>query len=675
MSDTSVKILFMPSGRRGSFPKGTPVLDAARSLGVDIDSVCGGRGLCGRCRVECMSGHFPKHALTSDTEHLSPFSATEARFEERKGSLPERHRLSCHATLIDDVVIDVPPESQVHRQIIRKDTEHRDIRLNTATRLHYVEVEAASLEDIRGEAQLLLDALKRDWELENLRIEANVLPRLQKALIEGKQAVTVAVYNACDVIAIWPGLFESPRGIAIDVGSTTVAAHLCDLGNGEVLGTASVMNPQIRFGEDLMSRVSYIMMHPEGAGEMTTVIRRALNELFVELSEGDDCALEDILEITLVANPIMHHILLGIDPVNLGGAPFALTTTEALELRAKDLDLNIHPGGRVYVLPCIAGHVGADSAGVILAEHPEQDAEMTLVIDVGTNAEIVLGNKDRMLVCSTPTGPAFEGAQISSGQRATFGAIERVRIDRETLEPRFKIIGSDLWSDEPGFEQALGSIGVTGICGSGIIEAVAEMFLAGIVSEDGVINGALAEQSPRIFSSGRTWSFTLHTASAHGQSDISVTQNDIRQIQLAKAALYAGVKLLQDHMGTQHIDRIRLAGAFGSHISLSHAMVLGLIPDCPLKNVSAAGNAAGMGARIALLDRDSRGHIEKIVRWAERIETAVEDKFQDYFVDAMAFPHKSDPFTHLFGEIPPPVVRTQQAEAGTARRRRGRTRS
>jgi len=675
LSDTSVKILFMPSGRRGSFPKGTPVLDAARSLGVDIDSVCGGRGLCGRCRVECMSGHFPKHGLTSDTEHLSPFSATEARFEERKGPLPERHRLSCHATLIDDVVIDVPPESQVHRQIIRKDTEHRDIRLNTATRLHYVEVEAASLEDIRGEAQLLLDALKRDWELENLRIEANVLPRLQKALIEGKQAVTVAVYNACDVIAIWPGLFESPRGIAIDVGSTTVAAHLCDLGNGEVLGTASVMNPQIRFGEDLMSRVSYIMMHPEGAGEMTTVIRRALNELFVELSEGDDCALEDILEITLVANPIMHHILLGIDPVNLGGAPFALTTTDALELRAKDLDLNIHPGGRVYVLPCIAGHVGADSAGVILAEHPEQDAEMTLVIDVGTNAEIVLGNKDRMLVCSTPTGPAFEGAQISSGQRATFGAIERVRVDRETLEPRFKIIGSDLWSDEPGFEQALGSIGVTGICGSGIIEAVAEMFLAGIVSEDGVINGALAEQSSRIFSSGRTWSFTLHTASADGQSDISVTQNDIRQIQLAKAALYAGVKLLQDHMGTQHIDRIRLAGAFGSHISLSHAMVLGLIPDCPLKNVSAAGNAAGMGARIALLDRDSRGHIEKIVRWAERIETAVEDKFQDYFVDAMAFPHKSDPFTHLFAEIPPPVVRTQQAEAGNSRRRRGRTRS
>ena len=459
------------------------------------------------------------------------------------------------------------------------------------------------------------------------------------------------------------------------MGSTTVAAHLCDLGNGEVLGTASVMNPQIRFGEDLMSRVSYIMMHPEGAGEMTAVIRRALNDLFVELSEGVAGDLEDILEITLVANPIMHHIFLGIDPVNLGGAPFALTTTEALELRAKDLDINIHPGGRVYVLPCIAGHVGADSAGVILAEHPEQDAEMTLVIDVGTNAEIVLGNKDRMLVCSTPTGPAFEGAQISSGQRATFGAIERVRIDRETLEPRFKVIGSDLWSNEPGFEQAIGTIGVTGICGSGIIEAVAEMFLAGIVSTDGVVNGDLESQNSRIFASDRTWSYKLHSATAEGQSDISVTQNDIRQIQLAKAALYAGVKLLQDHMGTQQIDRIRLAGAFGSHISLSHAMVLGLIPDCPLENVSAAGNAAGMGARIALLDRDSRGHIEKIVRWAERIETAVEDKFQDYFVDAMAFPHKSDPFTHLFGEIPPPVVRTQQSAAGNTRRRRGRARS
>lgn len=674
MTDELVKILFMPSGRRGSFPRGTPVLDAARNLGVDIDSVCGGRGLCGRCRIECMSGSFPKHGLVSDTDHLSPFCATESRFEERKGKLPERHRLSCHANLLNDVVIDVPPESQVHRQIIRKETEHRDIRLNTATRLHYIEVEPATLEDPRGESQLVMDALFRDWQLDGLHIEPSVLPRLQQALIEGSQAITVAVYNNRDVIAVWPGLFEHPRGVAIDVGSTTVAAHLCDLGTGAVLGTASVMNPQIRFGEDLMSRVSYIMMHPEGAAEMTAVIRRALNDLFLELSEGDNGSVEDILEITLVANPIMHHILLGIDPINLGGAPFALTTTEALELRARDLELNVHQGGRVYVLPCIAGHVGADSAGVILAEHPEQDTAMTLVIDVGTNAEIVLGNNERMLVCSTPTGPAFEGAQISCGQRATVGAIERVRIDRDTLEARFKVIGSDLWSDEPGFSDALGATGVTGICGSGIIEAVAEMFLAGIVSVEGVINGSLAEQTTRIFPSGRTWSFRIHSAHEEGQSDIVVTQNDIRQIQLAKAALYAGVKLLQDHMGTQQLDRIRLAGAFGSHISLSHAMALGLIPDCPLDNVSAAGNAAGMGARIALLDRDSRDHIEKIVRWAERIETAVEARFQEYFVDAMAFPHQSDPFTHLFTEIEPPVLREPTQNTESSRRRRGRAR-
>ncbi len=675
MTETLVKILFMPSGRRGSFPRGTPVLDAARSLGVDIDSVCGGRGLCGRCRIECMSGNFPKHGLISDTHHLSPFSATEARFEDKKGALPERHRLSCHANLIDDVVIDVPPESQVHRQIIRKETEHRDIRLNTATRLHYVEVETATLEDPRGEAQLLLDALRRDWDLDGLAIEPNVLPGLQQSLIKGQQAVTVAVYNSRDIIGIWPGLFETAWGVAIDVGSTSVAAHLCDLGTGEVLGTASIMNPQIRFGEDLMSRVSYIMMHPEGAAEMTQVIRRALNELFVELSEGAQGSVDNILEITLVANPIMHHILLGIDPVNLGGAPFALTTTEALELRARDLDLAIHRGGRVYVLPCIAGHVGADSAGVILAERPEQDLAMTLVIDVGTNAEIVLGNSERMLVCSTPTGPAFEGAQISCGQRATVGAIERVRINRDTLEPRFKVIGSDLWSDEPGFEDTLGTVGVTGICGSGIIEAVAEMFLAGIISAEGVINGALTDQTPHIFPSGRTYSFKLHTAATDGgHSDIVVTQNDVRQIQLAKAALYAGIKLLQDHMGNTKIDRIRLAGAFGSHISLSHAMVLGLIPDCPLENVSSAGNAAGMGARIALLDRDSRNHIETIVRWAERIETAVETRFQEYFVDAMAFPHHSDPFTHLFTAVAPPVIRNAAEKSDSPRRRRGRAR-
>ena len=673
MAEGDVKVLFMPSGRRGFFPRGTPLLDAARTLGVDIDSVCGGRGLCGRCQISCVTGSFAKHQIESDVDHLSPFSATEEKFEERKGPLKSGRRLSCHTTLLDDAVIDVPAESQVHRQIVRKEMESRDIRLDTATRLYYVQIDKPSLEDPRGEVQFLFEALEREWDVTDVTLADSQLPALQAALTREDRGITVAVYQEHLITGIWPALFDRPRGIAIDVGSTTVAAHLCDLNSGEVLASAGVMNPQIRYGEDLMSRVSYVMMHPEGAELLTNAIREAVNDLFVELSDQASGSVEDILEIALVANPIMHHILLGINPVNLGTAPFALTTSAAIDTRATEMGLKAHPEARLYCLPCIAGHVGADAAGVILAEAPDRSEAMTLVVDVGTNAEIVLANNQRLLVCSSPTGPAFEGAQISSGQRATIGAIERVRIDRDTLEPRFKCIGSDLWSDEPGFSDAMAGTGVTGICGSGIIEVVAEMYLAGILTTDGVVDGALAERTQRIKAEGRTFSYVLHASSDPEVSDVLVTQNDVRQIQLAKAALYAGIKLLMDEMGVTSVDRIRLAGAFGSHISVSHAMVLGLIPDCDLDQVTSAGNAAGAGARMALLDRNARLEIAATIAKAERIETAVADDFQAHFVGAMGLPHQSDPFPNLFSVVAPPEAKmVESGDAPKRRRRRSR---
>ena len=672
MAEGDVKVLFMPSGRRGFFPRGTPLLDAARTLGVDIDSVCGGRGLCGRCQISCVTGSFAKHQIESDVDHLSPFSATEEKFEERKGPLKEGRRLSCHTTLLDDAVIDVPAESQVHRQIVRKEMESRDIRLDTATRLYYVQIEEPSLEDPRGEMQFLFEALEREWGVTGLTLANSQLHALQAALTREDRGVTVAVYQEHLITGIWPGLFDQPRGIAIDVGSTTVAAHLCDLNSGEVLASAGVMNPQIRYGEDLMSRVSYVMMHPEGAELLTSAIREAINGLFEELTREASNQVEDILEIALVANPIMHHIVLGINPVNLGTAPFALTTSDAIDTRAAEMGLHAHPEARLYCLPCIAGHVGADAAGVILAEAPDRNEDMTLVVDVGTNAEIVLANNERLLVCSSPTGPAFEGAQISSGQRATIGAIERVQINRDTLEPRFKCIGSELWSDEPGFSEAVAGTGVTGICGSGIIEVVAEMYLAGILSTDGVVDGALAERTQRIQADGRTFSYVLHASSDPEVSDVLVTQNDVRQIQLAKAALYAGIKLLMDEMGITTVDRIRLAGAFGSHISVSHAMVLGLIPDCDLEQVTSAGNAAGAGARMALLDRNARLEIAATIAKAERIETAVADDFQAHFVGAMGLPHQSDPFPNLFSVVAPPEAKVVES-ADTPKRRRRRS--
>ena len=681
-TDKQVKVVFTPSGRRGSFAVNTPLLHAARVLGVDIDSVCGGRGLCGRCQIICAEGSFPKHQIDSDSSHLSAVCATEIKYGERKTPLANGRRLSCHTLLLDDVVIDVPPESQVHRQIVRKDAEYRDIHLDPATRLYYVQVDEADMHVPKGDLQRLIEALEQEWELPHLACDNALLKTLQPVLVKGKRGITVAVYNNQQIIALWPGFRDKAYGVAVDVGSTTIAAHLCDLSSGEVMASASLMNPQIRFGEDLMSRVSYVMMHPEGADEMTVVIREALNSLFAEVAEAINSTVEDILEITLVANPIMHHILLGISPVELGGAPFALTTDAAVEVPAAELELKINPGGRIYILPCIAGHVGADTAGMILSEEPQEQNQMTLLVDVGTNAEIVLGNRQRLLACSSPTGPAFEGAQISCGQRAATGAIERVRINPETLEPRFKVIGSDLWSDEEGFSAAIEHHGVTGICGSGIIEVVAEMYLAGIVTVDGIVDGELVNRTHRMVQNDRTWSYLLYTPlgdgssysvsdSATDQPQMLITQNDIRQIQLAKAALYAGVKLLMDHIGTDKIERIRLAGAFGSHINVQHAMVLGLIPDCVLEEVSSAGNAAGTGARIALLNRQSRDLIETLVKNIEKIETALEPKFQDYFVDAMAFPNKADAFPNLFFLVTRPPVK-EVADNGGGRKRRRR---
>jgi uncharacterized 2Fe-2S/4Fe-4S cluster protein (DUF4445 family) len=667
-------LVFMPSGKRGRFPLGTPILQAARNLGVDIDSVCGGRGICGRCQIEVSEGEFAKLGVTSKLDHLTPFGDVEKRYADRRGLKPGR-RLSCSTLLQGDIVIDVPPDSQVHKQVVRKRAEMRAIQIDPVVRLHYVEVVEPNMHDPSGDLQRLLQALETQWDLKGLDCDLRAIQGLQKALRRGEWTVTVAVHQNQQITAIWPGFRDKAFGLAVDVGSTTIAGHLCDLASGEVVASAGVMNPQIRFGEDLMSRVSYVMMNPGGDVDMTRAVRDAINGLAASVAAEAGVEVRDILEATFVGNPIMHHLLLGIDPTELGGAPFALASDGAVNIWASEIDLRIHPNARVFVLPCIAGHVGADTAGVILSESPQTGDEMTLIVDVGTNAEIVLGNRHRLLAASSPTGPAFEGAQISCGQRAAPGAIERVRIDPETLEPRFRIIGSDKWSNEPGFAEAAAKTGVTGVCGSGIIEALAEMYLTGIINQDGVIDGAMAARSPRIEAEGRTFTYVLNEANSKGGPRLRITQNDVRAIQLAKAALYAGARLLMDRMGVDKLDRITLAGAFGSHIDVKYAMVLGMIPDCDLPKVTSAGNAAGTGARIALLNRKSREEIAAVVRKVEKVETAVEPMFQQHFVEAMAIPHKTAPYLNLRREVtlPPPKEANAagQDEGGRRRRRRG----
>ncbi len=664
-----VRVVFTPSGKRGSFAAGTSVLDAARALAVDLDSVCGGRGICGRCQIVVSEGSHAKHAIDSSGDHLTAFSAPEALYRERRGLADER-RLGCHARMTGDLVIDVPPESQMHRQVVRKEADARQIELDPVVRLHHVEVEPPSLTSPSSDLRRLLEALEREWGLRDLVADLHVVRDIQRALRDGDRAVTVAVHDGRAVTAIWPGFRDVAIGVAFDVGSTTVAGHLCDLATGDVLASAGAMNPQIRFGEDLMSRVSYVMMNPGSQADLTRAVRVCLNELIAALTAEAGFEPTDVLEVTLVGNPIMHHLALGFDPTELGGAPFALTVDEALRLRASELELTANEGARVYVLPCIAGHVGADAAGVILSEAPYERDDVSLLVDVGTNAEIVLGGSDRLLAASSPTGPAFEGAQISCGQRAAPGAIERVRIDPQTLEPRFRVIGADAWSDEPAFAGA----GVTGVCGSGIIEAVAELFLAGILTADGVIDGSLAARTSRIEPDGRTFAYVLREGDDRGPR-LTITQNDIRQIQLAKAALYAGCRLLMDHLGVDRVDRIRLAGAFGAHVDPIHAMVLGMVPDCEPANVTSAGNAAGTGARIALLNAAARREIEDVVRRVEKIETAVEPRFQEHFVEAMAIPHRTAAYPMLGAAVRLPERPDRDPAGGPGGRPRRRRRS
>ncbi|NQV97278.1 MAG: DUF4445 domain-containing protein [Acidimicrobiaceae bacterium] len=664
------RIVFTPSGLDGVVQDGVTVLDAARQLGVDVDSVCGGRGICGRCQVTPSIGVFAKWGILATESSLSGLAETEINYHAKRALVPG-NRLGCAARIFGDVVIDVPAISQVHRQIVRKDLDLDPITVDPSFSLFYLTVPASQLGDSVSAAQTLANEVANQHSRTVPQVARRALKTLHGVIAKGDGEVTVAVRRTDgleQIVAAWPGFVDTAYGIAVDVGSTTVAGHLCELLTGEIVGSYGVMNPQIRFGEDLMSRVSYVMMNPGGDRELTKAIRIALDDLVGNLVETAGVDRSNVLEMTIVGNPIMHHIVLGIDPTPLGMAPFVLATNESVSGWATELEINL-PNACFYVGPCIAGHVGADTAAAILAEGPHRSTEMQLLVDIGTNAEIVLGNTQHQFAASSPTGPAFEGAQISAGQRATTGAIEHLRIDRNTLEPRFKVIGSTLWSNEPGFAESLGDTVITGICGSGIIEIIAEMYLSGIIDTDGVLRGELAEKSSRIVADQRTFSYLFYE---HDQIKLFVTQNDVRAIQLAKAALRAGIDLLVEHAGSPVVHDIRLAGAFGAHIDPVYAMVLGLVPDCPVSGVRSVGNAAGAGAVQALLSRSLRHEMEKTVRGVIKIETATEPRFQELFVAAMAFPHKTalTPNLELVIDLPARAELSANGAGRSGRRRR-----
>ena len=669
--DKKVKVFFSPSGKQGLVDKNKTILEIARNYGVDIDSVCGGRAMCGRCQIEVSQGEFAKFGISSKLENLTERNETEQRYANKR-KLSSSRRLSCQAKILNDVVIDVPPESQVHRQVVRKALDDRDVTIDPVVNLYYLEVSEPDMHVPSGDFERIDEALKLQWGFkknENITADLNVHQIIQKVLREGNWKVTVAVRGGNRIIAIWPGLKEKVYGAAVDVGSTTISVHLVDLHSGTTISSSGGMNPQIRFGEDLMSRVSYVMMNKGGELELSKIVQEGVEHLIKNAAKDASIDYKDILEIAFVGNPVMHHLLLGINPTELGGAPFALTTDSSFECLSKEININLNSGTRLYGLPCIAGHVGADAAAATLAEEPYKNDFYSLIIDVGTNAEIILGNSKRTLAASSPTGPAFEGAQITCGQRAAPGAIERVRIDKDTLEPCYAVIGTEGWIDNESLKGKYSNLEITGICGSGIIEVLGEMYITGILSSDGIINGSLNSKSKRIEKNGRTYSYRL-------SEKVIITQNDVRAIQLAKAALHAGFKLLMDKMNIQQVDKVLLAGAFGSHIEPKYAMILGMVPDCNFASVKSVGNSAGAGARLALLSREKRKEIETLVKKIEKIETAVEPKFQDHFVEAMAFPHKTNSYPILSSQIKlPESSGLGEIENQNKTRRRKRTRS
>lgn len=638
-------VIFQPAGRRGEVEEGKTLLEAARDLGVDLESICGGKKTCGKCKVRIDEGYFEKDAIDSRMSHLSQLIEDEKKFIKPEDG--PNIRLACTAEIQGDVKIFVPEKSRAGKQVVRKTATERAIALNPAVKKYHIELTPPTLHDITvGDSERVTEALKEKYGLNITTIDFPVLRKLQDILREGKWEITVSVWIGREIVKVEPGFVEDTYGIAVDVGTTTVVGYLCDLTTGRILSTESMMNPQVPYGEDVMSRITYAMMNTNGLEKMQGVIIDGLNQIITTAVEsleygGKKCGTEDIVDMTIVFNTAMHHIFLGFNPEYIGKAPFIPAVQKALNIKARDMGIKINGSSYIHVLPIEAGFVGADNVGVLIAEEPYNQDSMELIIDIGTNGELLLGNRDRIYSTSCATGPAYEGAQIKFGMRAAPGAIERVKIDPDTREVMFKVIGKTDWHAH------LEKVDAKGICGSGIIDAVAEMFRAGVIMKNGNFNSNLNTPRFRRDSEGKAEFVIAWADETSVGTDITITLGDIRAIQLAKAALYAGAKLLMNKLGIKKIDKVILAGAFGSYIDKESAMIMGMFPDCDIKNVYAVGNAAGDGARIALLNIDKRDEAERKAREVNFVEIAVDPNFQKEFVQAMHFPHMKDTFPNL----------------------------
>jgi len=656
-------VAFQPSGRRGRFPAGKDLLSIARELGVEIESICGGKGVCKKCRVRVENPSATATATAAEAEGaarttdaasarttdaaatpgrasyacVTPPTEIEARALGDE-ALAAGMRLACQTRVAGDVRVFVPEESRRTIQVVRKEAGGRTVPLDPAVRSYHVVLRPPTLGDAKADAERLLAALAGQHGLTGLEFDFEVLQAFPGIARSAGWDLVAIVWQSQPaggtIVEVRPA--EKPGrvlGLAVDVGTTTIAAYLTDLTTGEVVATESAMNPQVAFGDDVIARLHYAIHNADGREELQRTVIDEVNDLARKAAAGSGTSVGDIFDTVMVGNTAMHHLFLGLDARALGAAPFAPAVQGAVDTRASALGLRFHRGCRLHVLPVEAGFVGADNVAVIIAEEPYAQDEVLLIIDIGTNGELVLGDRTRMLSTSCATGPALEGAHLEFGMRAAPGAIERIRIDPETLDVRFKVIGLDGWhTDHPARD-----VGARGICGSGIIEAAAEMRKAGIILPGGGFNPEVSHERV-ILENGKPRRFVIARAeeTAIGRA-ITVSLKDIRAIQLAKAALRAGAEILLRTYGTQRPDKVILAGAFGTYIDKHHALAIGMLPDCEPDKVTSVGNAAGDGARFALLNLGKRREAAWVAGRVEFIELATDPDFQREYVKAMEF--------------------------------------
>ena len=605
------KIIFMPQGKEADADGHMNLLQLAQKVGLPLQSTCGGKRKCGKCKV-----------VIEETEASLPPPSHQER--KHLGELLQKgYRLACDTVLAAAAQIRIPEESLVRRQVIL--TSHTDYaypaRLRPNVEQYYVEVPAPTMDDVTADLERFQRALQETFGLRHLHMDMGVVRELPGLLRSGKQGLTALIRDGREIIGLQEALEQRLYGIAFDMGTTTVVGYLMDLLSGEGLSVVSTMNPQIPYGDDVISRISFCHKEPGGLEELRSHMVQCLNGLITEAAAQAGINPNQIMEMTVVGNTAMHHLFLGLEPRFLAMAPYTPVLSGAQDEKARDLGIEIGPSAYVHLLPLKAGFVGSDAIACILATGTHRKKSTTLLIDLGTNGEIVLGNRERLLCCSTAAGPAFEGGHIRWGMRAAAGAIDRVRIDPTTSDVTLNTIDG---------ERPLG------ICGSGIISAVAEMIRAGIVLEKGHFNED--RQSSRLRQGEHGWEFVLAWAHETGtEQDIVVTRKDVAEMQMAKSAIYAGATLLVEVFGGDPIERVLLAGAGGNYVDPLDASTIDLFPGCATGKVIGVGNAAGHGSCLALLDKTKRKEAERIAKKAQYIELAATERFQELFVSSMFF--------------------------------------